>query len=97
MTHERKKILFLVPAFAGGVGGAERVIATLLRHLDHSRFECHLALVGAGNAFLDSFPESGNSALAWSRPECVMGCLASLSWSGRLKPQTILSTVCISM
>jgi glycosyltransferase involved in cell wall biosynthesis len=92
MIPERKKILFLVPAFPGGVGGAERVIATLLRHLDHSRFECHLALVGGGSAFLDNVPVSvsvhrlGASRMRYGLPGIV-------KLARRLRPQTILSTV----
>jgi glycosyltransferase involved in cell wall biosynthesis len=35
-----------------GGGGAERVIVTLLRHLDRSRFEPHLALVDAVGPYL---------------------------------------------
>jgi glycosyltransferase involved in cell wall biosynthesis len=89
---ERKRILFLVPAFAGGVGGAERVISTLLRHLDHSRFECHLGVVGEGNAFLDGVPTTvtmhqlGAARMRYSMPGIVR-------LVRRLKPQTILSTV----
>ena len=92
MAHERKKILFLVPAFAGGVGGAERVIITVLRHLDHSRFECHLALMGTGNAFLDDVPSSvtvhylGASRMRYGLPGII-------KLARRLRPQTILSTV----
>lgn len=92
MTRERKRVLFLVPAFAGGAGGAERVIATLLRHLDHSRFECHLAVVGAGNAFEEGLPESvtvhriGATRMRYGLPGIV-----KLAW--RLRPDTILSTV----
>jgi glycosyltransferase involved in cell wall biosynthesis len=92
MNPERKRILFLVPAFARGVGGAERVISTLLRHLDHSRFECHLALVGAGGAYLDRVPASvtvhhlGVSRMRYSLPSII-------KLVRRLRPQTILSTV----
>jgi len=38
----RKKVLFVVPSLSGG--GAERVMATLLKHLDRARFEPLLAL-----------------------------------------------------
>ena len=92
MVPERKRILFLVPAFAGGVGGAERVISTLLRHLDHSRFECHLGVVGEGNAFLDGVPATvtvhqlGAARMRYSLPGIIR-------LVRRLKPQTILSTV----
>ncbi len=92
MIHKRKKILFLVPAFAGGAGGAERVITTVLRHLDHSFFECHLALVGAGNAFLDGVPgfvtvhHLGATRMRYGLPGIV-------KLTRQLRPQTILSTV----
>jgi len=92
MISERKRILFLLPAFARGVGGAERVITTLLRHLDHSRFECHLAVVGKGDAFLDGLPDPvvvhhlGVSRMRYALPGIV-------KLARRLKPQTILSTV----
>ena len=45
MKSTRRRVLFLMPSLVGG--GAERVIVTLLRHLDRSRFELHLALVEA--------------------------------------------------
>ena len=92
MIPIRKKVLFLVPSFAAGVGGAERVIAILLRHLDHSRFECHLALVGEGRAFLEDVPREvtvhhlGVSRMRYCVP-AVVGLIR------HLRPDTILSTV----
>jgi glycosyltransferase involved in cell wall biosynthesis len=92
MIPERKKILFLVPAFAGGVGGAERVIATLLRHLDHTRFECHLGVVGSGNVFLQGVPGSvvvhhlGAARMRYALPGII-------KLARQVRPQTILSTV----
>jgi len=92
MTQERKKVLFLVPAFAAGVGGAERVIATILRYLDHSRFECHLALVGTGGAYLDRVPPSVSvHELGVSRMRYALPAIIRLVW--RLRPRTLLTTV----
>src|SRR5690242_3629185 len=92
MIPSRKKVLFLVPSFAAGVGGAERVITILLRHLDHSRFECHLALVGEGKAFLEDIPpEVAVHHLGVSRMRyCVPAVVRLIR---RLRPDTILSTV----
>ena len=92
MPPNQKKILFLVPSFVAGVGGAERVITILLRHLDHSRFECHLALVGEGKAFLEDIPpEVTVHHLGVSRMRyCVPAVVRLIR---RLKPDTILSTV----
>jgi glycosyltransferase involved in cell wall biosynthesis len=92
MIPDRKKILFLIPAFLGGGGGAERVIITLLRHLDHTRFECHLGLVLAGNAFLDQAPaEVVVHHMRVSRMRYCLPSIVRLAW--KIRPQTILSTV----
>lgn len=92
MIPSRKKVLFLVPSFAAGVGGAERVITTLLRHLDHSRFECHLALVGEGRAFLEDVPpEVTVHHLGVSRMRYCVPAIVGLS--RQVRPDTILSTV----
>jgi len=92
MIPNPKRILFLVPSFVAGVGGAERVITILLRHLDHSRFECHLALVGEGKAFLEDIqPEVAVHHLGVSRMRyCVPAVVRLIR---RLRPDTILSTV----
>lgn len=92
MIPGRKRVLFLIPAFAGGVGGAERVIITLLRHLDHARFECHLGLVLEGNAFLDDIPaEVVVHRMRVTRMRYCLPAIVRLAW--KVRPQTILSTV----
>ena len=53
MRH--KHVLFLIPSLRGG--GAERVITTLLQHLDRSSFKLTLALVDARESvFLNEVP-----------------------------------------
>jgi glycosyltransferase involved in cell wall biosynthesis len=92
MTAARKRVLFLVPAFAGGIGGAERVIVTVLRHLDHTRLECHLALVQDGNAYLDDIPrEVTVHRLRVSRMRYSLPSIVNLA--REIKPHSILSTV----
>ncbi len=49
--------LLIVAASLGG-GGAERVMTTLLRHLDRRRFELHLALVDASGPYLSQIPKN---------------------------------------
>ena len=50
-----RKVLFLIPTLTGG--GAERVIVTLLTHLDRSRFKATLAVVDLrGAAFRADIP-----------------------------------------
>src|SRR5579859_974306 len=92
MSSDRKRVLFLVPAFFGGIGGPERVLTTLLRHIDHSKFECHLALVRSGTEFLEDVPPCVTvhhlrvSRMRYSLP-------AIITLARRLRPETILSTV----
>ena len=92
MTPSRKRILFLVPAFTGGVGGAERVTVTLLRHIDHNCFECHLGVAQPGAAYLQSIPETVKvHQLHVSRMRYALPAIVRLVRS--LRPQTVLSTV----
>lgn len=57
MRHSKKiNVLFIIPTLTSG--GAERVIMTLLQHLDRSRFELALAVVDMRNAvFSTEIPE----------------------------------------
>lgn len=50
----RSRVLFTIPTLEGG--GAERVLTTLLTHLDRARFEPHLALVARTGAYLADLP-----------------------------------------
>ena len=88
----RKRVLFIVPAFTKGAGGAERVICTVLRHLDRSDLECHLATVQSGTEFLKDIPEDvvihklGASRMRYAVPRMI-GLIR------RLKPAAVVSTV----
>ncbi|MGE5324047.1 MAG: glycosyltransferase [Actinomycetota bacterium] len=88
----RKRVLFIVPAFTRGAGGAERVITTVLRHLDRSDLECHLAAVQSGTEFLKDLPDGiiihkfGASRMRYAVPRMV-GLIR------RIKPETVVSTV----
>jgi glycosyltransferase involved in cell wall biosynthesis len=53
--RKRKRLLFTLGNLEGG--GAERVVINLLRHLDRSKFELHLAVVHYFGNFIDSVPE----------------------------------------
>lgn len=87
-----KRVLFIVPAFTHGSGGAERVIATVLRYLDRSDLECHLAAVQSGTEFLKDLPDDviihklNASRMRYALPRMV-GLIR------RLKPATVVSTV----
>ena len=90
MVGERKRILFLLPSLTGG--GAERVFTTLLRHLDRTRFEPHLALLQATGAYMEDIPQDVSiHDLKVSRVRYGLPSILGLVW--RLRPQTILATM----
>src|ERR1700682_1368687 len=91
MTLGRKKVLFLIPSLAGG--GAERVFSVLLRHLDRSRFEPHLAILQAqGAAYLRDIPTDVTvHNLKVSRARYALPSIVSLVWN--IRPQTLLCTL----
>jgi glycosyltransferase involved in cell wall biosynthesis len=90
-TYTHPQVLFLIPTLAGG--GAERVIVTLLRHLDRSKFRLALAVVSTRAAvFLDDLPEDvefidlGSARLRYALPKIVR-----LIWKRR--PEVVFSTL----
>jgi glycosyltransferase involved in cell wall biosynthesis len=75
-----------MPTLSGG--GAERVIVTLLQHLDRSRFEPHLALVGAVGPLLKDVPaDIPLHDLKAKRVRRAFPGIIRLAW--KLKPQII--------
>jgi glycosyltransferase involved in cell wall biosynthesis len=90
MVGERKRILFLLPSLTGG--GAERVFTTLLRHLDRTRFEPHLALLQAQGAYMADIPQDVPiHDLKVSRVRYALPKIMRLIW--KMRPQTILATM----
>jgi len=84
-----RRVLFALPNLRGG--GAERVMVTLLRHLDRARFEPHLALVEADGPYLADVPaDVPVHDLATSRLRHAVPRLLRLVW--RLRPAAIVST-----
>ena len=65
-TYTHPEVLFLIPTLSGG--GAERVIVTLLRHLDRSRFRLALAVVDTRAAV---FLDEGHEVLVRSGMHCA--------------------------
>lgn len=86
----KQKILFIVPSMRGG--GAERVMMTILNHLDRSRFDPILALVKKEGQLLDQLPadlaiidlDSKNARYAIFK-------IIRLVWS--IKPDIVFSTL----
>lgn len=90
MNSGPKKILFLLPSLAGG--GAERVFSNLLRHLDRSSFELHLAVLQAQGPYRKDIPKDVAlhdlqvGRVRYSLPSIVKVAL-------KVRPHAVLSTL----
>jgi glycosyltransferase involved in cell wall biosynthesis len=86
-----RTVLFLIPTLTGG--GAERVIVTLLRHLDRSRFKPLLAVVDLrGAAFRADLPADVELVdLQATRVLYALPSIVRLIW--RRRPDVVLSTL----
>jgi glycosyltransferase involved in cell wall biosynthesis len=90
-SHGRPHVLFLLPSLAAG--GAERVMLTLLRHFDRSKFTVELAVLTArGAQMIDDLP-SGVVVhdLHCSRVRVALAPIARLIW--RRRPAVVFSTL----
>ncbi len=89
MRH--KHVLFLIPSLRGG--GAERVITTLLQHLDRSSFKLTLALVDARESvFLNEVPADVEFIdLGCRRVRYALPKMIALIWKRR--PEVVFSTL----
>ena len=86
MTPGRKRILFVIPSLP--IGGAERVMVTLLQHVDRSRFEPHLAMVQRTGFYLkDVPPDVPIHDLKAKRVRWAVSKLIRLVWE--LKPHVL--------
>jgi len=91
MKNDRRHVLILIPTLQGG--GAERVMVTLLRHFDRSRFRLTLAVVDTRDAtFRKDVPEDVDFLdLGCRRVRHALPKILRLVW--RARPQVILSTL----
>src|SRR5713226_3078517 len=90
INSSRRKVLFLIPSLAGG--GAERVFAMLLAHLDRTRFEPHLGVLQDQGAYIRDVPADVNiHHLNVSRVRYALPSILRLAW--KVRPRVILSTL----
>ena len=88
---KKMRVLFIIPTLRAG--GAERVVVTLLQHLDRTHFDLTLAVVDMRHAvFLDDIPtevrliDLGCRRVLYALPKII-----TLIW--RLRPQVVFSTL----
>lgn len=91
MNGSPRRVLFLLPTLRGG--GAERVIVTLVRHLDRQRFRPTLAVIDmSGSVYHNEIPadvkliDLGSSRVRYALPRILR-----LVWSTR--PDVVFSTL----
>jgi glycosyltransferase involved in cell wall biosynthesis len=85
-----QSVLFVLASLQGG--GAERVMVTILQHLDRTLFEPHLALVESRGVFIHEVPaDVPIHDLKAGRARYAIPPLLRLVW--RLRPNVILSTL----
>lgn len=91
MGDVRCSLLFLIPSLNGG--GAERVIVTLLRHLNRNKFKLTLAVVDMRNAvFKGDLPDDVELIdLHCSRVRYALPKICALIWERR--PNVVFSTL----
>lgn len=87
----KHKLLFMIPTLRGG--GAERVITTLLKFVDRSRFKLYLAIVDTSQAiYLSDLPNDVELIdLQCSRVRYALPKIIKLIW--KLRPNTVFSTL----
>jgi len=74
MSSRAAKILFLLPSLGGG--DSERVFSILLRYLDRTKFEPHLALLNSEGSYIKDLP-SDVAVHELKGHVCVTQCLES--------------------
>lgn len=91
MATPRRTVLFLIPTLRAG--GAERVVVTLLRHLDRTRFQPSIAVVDMTDAaFAADLPADVTLIdLGTRRVRHALPRIARLLWS--MRPDTVFSTL----
>ena len=87
----RRHLLFCIPTLRSG--GAERVILTLLKHLDREKFRLSLAVVDTtGEVFLDQIPADVEFInLGVTRVRYALPKIVALIWNRR--PEVVFSTL----
>lgn len=91
MRDNRRRLLFLIPSLRGG--GSERVMVSLLRHLNRAMFQMTLAVVDMRNAVYSSdVPKDVELIdLRCSRVRLAIPWIARLIW--QRKPDVVFSTL----
>jgi len=88
---DKKTVLFLIPTLTAG--GAERVIITLLKNIDRTRFALKIAVVDTREeVFVDEIPEDVEFIdLEARRVRYAVGKIIYLIW--KVRPDVVFSTL----
>lgn len=88
---KRRTVFFLLPTLGGG--GAERVVTTLIRHIDQTRFRLVLGVVDSSNErFRDHLPPD-LQLIEFRRQRVRQAILPILRTLWRLRPHLVFTTL----
>jgi glycosyltransferase involved in cell wall biosynthesis len=87
----RTKLYVLIPNL--NMGGAERVVVTILRHLDRAKFDCSLVVLANADGALASFLSSNIPIISLNKSR-VLTALPALLWLlWRDRPNLVFSNL----
>ncbi len=87
---QKSRLVFIIHAL--NVGGAERIIVTLLNHVDRDKYEVHLILFQAIGAFMDEIKDDV-IVHNLNAPSAKKGLLSLIKKLHYLKPDTVFSGI----
>lgn len=91
MNDSKVKVLFFLPALVPG--GAERVVATILRNMSRERFDISLAVVNLENSVFSGELPSDISVIDLASPRLRYGLLKIVQHIWTIKPDVVFSTI----
>lgn len=87
----QKHVYVLIPNL--NIGGAERVIATLLRHIDRSKFHCSLVVVGNSSGALSPMLPKDLPIIALNKTRVLFSVVALINLLWRSRPDLVFSNL----
>ena len=85
-----KKIVFVMPKLGGG--GAERVVSTIIQHINKQKFECSLIVFDGNGDYQNDLPK-GIDIKILSGKSLISNVLALIKMLRKLKPNVVFSSM----
>ncbi|MFD1362327.1 glycosyltransferase [Lentibacillus salinarum] len=85
-----KKIAFIMPKLSGG--GAERVVSTIIRHINKNEFKCYLILFNTNGDYQESIPKEVNVE-ELSKRNIIGNSVQLVKIVRKIKPEILFSSM----